>query len=252
MLSTAASSPASGRRRERRGQPDDIGTCYRFQAHDQKSPDDTTPFRAQSGEYYSCFYFDVPWPEGTQAVSTRALDAPHAHHFSLYDATDPYVDGQITRQATDCGFQPRTCSRSTARTEPSATNAGRRRAATAGAGLGPRSAARGALLQSRRRGRRQRGRGAVQRTGAASARWPASRCSTSTVRNCRRGKRPTCRSCAARTFGGDIHVFRAFPHMHARGIVTRPRRSSARTARSSSSWMSHSTSTTNALRHATR
>jgi hypothetical protein len=88
-------------------EPPEVGACYRVQAHDQPLADDSTPFRAPSGEYYSCFYFDVPWPEGSQAVSVRALDAPLAHHFTLYDATEHYESGQITREAADCGLQPR-------------------------------------------------------------------------------------------------------------------------------------------------
>ena len=87
--------------------PDDIGECYRFQAHDRPVPGDTTPFQVENGEFYSCFFFAVPWPEGSQAVMLRSLDSKLTHHWQLYHTIERYEDGQTTRRAADCGFNLR-------------------------------------------------------------------------------------------------------------------------------------------------
>ena len=53
---------------------DDIDRCYRLQVHDQPVAGDTTPYSVSSGEFYSCFYFDVPWPADAQALTVRSID----------------------------------------------------------------------------------------------------------------------------------------------------------------------------------
>ena len=88
-------------------EPDDIGECYAFQAHDSATPGDKTPFQLPNGERYACFYFSVPWPENSQAVVLRSLDTPRTHHWQLYHVLESYTDGSVTRDAENCGFDLR-------------------------------------------------------------------------------------------------------------------------------------------------
>lgn len=78
--------------------------CYRFQAHDLAVADDETRFAAPAGEYYSCFFFDVPWSDGAQAVSFRSLETPLVHHWGLADTTADYTPGDVVRDAPNCGL----------------------------------------------------------------------------------------------------------------------------------------------------
>jgi hypothetical protein len=199
-------------------QPDDTGACYRFQAHDLESAGDTTPFQAQSGEYYSCFYFDVPWPKGTQVVSTRALDAERAHHFSLYDADDPYMPGQITRQATDCGFPARNVLAIYGKNEPALTKL------PDGVGLRLPDPGTGhsVLLEVHYF---NPGEAAADSVGVELCTAAAPRAHTAgiTLLNVDEFVLPPRQatdigSTCSPKVQGDIHVFRALPHMHARGI----------------------------------
>ncbi|HMI91283.1 MAG TPA: hypothetical protein VK509_07965 [Polyangiales bacterium] len=89
------------------GAPDDLGACYQVRAHDLEVAGDQTPFRVANGEFYSCFYFDVPWAGSSQAVTIRSLDTPRVHHWQLYHVIEPHEDGQIIRRASDCGYDLR-------------------------------------------------------------------------------------------------------------------------------------------------
>jgi hypothetical protein len=85
----------------------EIDRCYRLQVHDQPVAGDTTPYSVSSGEFYSCFYFDVPWPANSQALTVRSIDAPLTHHWMLYHVTEAYTPGQIIREADNCGLDVR-------------------------------------------------------------------------------------------------------------------------------------------------
>ena len=75
--------------------PEEIEACYEFYAHQNSTPGDKEPFVARSGEYYTAFYFDVPWEGEKQAVLFRSSDTNITHHWLLYDTPEPMPDGTV-------------------------------------------------------------------------------------------------------------------------------------------------------------
>lgn len=73
-------------------------TCYQFQAHNSPVPGDKTPFAiGGNDEFYSNFYYDMPWPADAQAVRIRELGSdPKVHHWLVYlDENGNSPDGAI-------------------------------------------------------------------------------------------------------------------------------------------------------------
>lgn len=196
---------------------DDIGECYRFQAHDRAVAGDATPFQAPSGEFYSCFYFAVPWPAGSQAISLRSLDTPLTHHWQLYHTVEAYTDGQMTREASSCGFDLREAlgvySHSQEREQ--------RMPEGVGLQLPPPTGGHGILLEVHYY---NPGELTPDATGVEVCTAKAPRPNNAGVAvlgpasfvvpaGTTRSVSATCTP----AYGSDIHVFRSFPHMHARG-----------------------------------
>jgi len=72
--------------------------CYEFQVHNSPVPGDKTPFAiGANDEFYSNFYYDMPWPADAQAVSIRELGTdPKVHHWLVYlDENGNGADGAI-------------------------------------------------------------------------------------------------------------------------------------------------------------
>ncbi len=66
--------------------PPDVEHCYEVHAHANSTPGDTAPLMV-SGENYSAFYFDAPWPDGSQGVYFETLPGEHPeilHHWLIY------------------------------------------------------------------------------------------------------------------------------------------------------------------------
>jgi Copper type II ascorbate-dependent monooxygenase, C-terminal domain len=82
--------------------PPDVEDCWEIRAHANSTPGDTTPLTV-SGENYSSFYFDAPWPAGSQAVYFETLPGDHPeilHHWLIYaeeNANEP--DGKVVYPA---------------------------------------------------------------------------------------------------------------------------------------------------------
>lgn len=76
--------------------PDEIDECVQLFAHQNSSPGDTTPFQARGGgEYYTAFFWDVPWEGTKQALEYRFNFTGITHHILLYDTTEPASDFQV-------------------------------------------------------------------------------------------------------------------------------------------------------------
>jgi hypothetical protein len=197
--------------------PEEIGECYRFQAHDQPHAGDQTPYLAQGGEYYSCFYFGVPWAEGTQALTIRSLDTPLVHHWMLYHATEAYSDGQIIRQAADCGPMVREALGAFGLDQQ------REQHTPDGVGLQlpPPGPDHGLLLELHyfNPGQPVRDSAGVEVCTAKTPRPQTATISTlaATLFTLPPGQRSEIQTTCTPAFDREIYIFRAFPHMHARG-----------------------------------
>ena len=200
-------------------EPDDIGECYRLQAHDKPVPRDVTPFQVESGEFYSCFYFAVPWPEDSQAVVLRSLDTPLTHHWQLYHTVESHEDGQTTRRAADCGFDLREALGVYSHSEE------RDQYMPAGVGLQlpPPGQGHGLLLEIHYW---NPGEPIADTTGVeiCTAKTPRPNSAGVAVLGpayftLPPGAETTASGTCTPAYRGDIHVFRSFPHMHARGIA---------------------------------
>ena len=67
------------------GPPPD-STCYELKAHGQPVAGDSSPWMVKN-QHYACFYFDTPWPQGSQGVYFAPLfdgNPNLVHHFLLY------------------------------------------------------------------------------------------------------------------------------------------------------------------------
>jgi Copper type II ascorbate-dependent monooxygenase, C-terminal domain len=82
--------------------PADVGTCYPLKAHQQSVAGDLTPHVVEPGEHYSCFYLDMPWPAGAQAVELRAKPGPAAHHIMLFEEASAAPAGKVLAQQPHC------------------------------------------------------------------------------------------------------------------------------------------------------
>ena len=198
--------------------PDDIGECYRFTAHDLAVADDTTPFRVDPGEHYACFYFGVPWPADSQALSMRSLDSNLTHHWQLYHTVEPHQAGQILRGQSSCGFDLREVLGVYSHGEERET----RMPDGVGLELPPPTDNHGILLEIHYY---NPGEVVGDTTGVevCTAKTPRPNVASFTVIgaplfNLPAGQRTTVHGTCTPAYDGEIHVFRSFPHMHARGI----------------------------------
>lgn len=198
--------------------PEDLGECHQLRAHDRAEPGDRTPFRVASGEYYSCFYFAVPWPKDSQAVLIRSLDTPRVHHWQLYHVVEPYQDGQITRQASDCGYDLREALGVYSHSEQRETHMPE----GVGLGLPPPGGDHGLLLEIHYY---NTGDEAADDTGVeiCTARTPRAQVAGisglgPSVFALPAGKTTSVSSLCTPAAKRDMHVFRSFPHMHAHGV----------------------------------
>lgn len=198
--------------------PEDIDRCYRLEVHDQPVAGDTTPYRVESGEFYSCFYFDVPWPAGSQALRVGSLEGPLTHHWMLYDVTEPYEDGQITREVPNCGLELRAIlGVHTLHDQPA-----QQMPAGVGLALPPPGSGHGLLLEVHYF---NSGEPTTDASGAevCTARTPQPHVADlselgANVFALPPGQRYDLPTSCMPSFNGEIHVFRSFPHMHARGV----------------------------------
>jgi hypothetical protein len=85
-------------------QPDEIDHCYPLLAHNVEQPGDTTPYRVPSGETHACFIFDIPWSGDAQALSFRSHLSPVVHHWLLSDQSEDLKDGTILKDRPNCNF----------------------------------------------------------------------------------------------------------------------------------------------------
>jgi hypothetical protein len=198
---------------------DDLGECYRFQAHDRPEPGDTVPFQATTGEYYACFFFSVPWPDGSQAISLRSLDTNISHHWQLYRTTEAYVDGSITRDALNCGADERGVLGVYSHSEQ------REQRMPEGVGLvlPPSAPENGILLEIHYYNPSDT---VPDSTGVevCTAARPRPHAADLTVLglplfSLPPAQRTTLEARCAPTYDGSINVFRTYPHMHARGVA---------------------------------
>jgi hypothetical protein len=71
--------------------PKEGETCYDLPAHQNPTPDDTTPYSVRTGEHYEQFYFKVPW--GPDEVMTRFGgkfdNIAVVHHWLLFTSAHP-------------------------------------------------------------------------------------------------------------------------------------------------------------------
>ncbi len=198
--------------------PDDIGECYKLQAHDKPVPGDTTPFVVENGEFYSCFYFAVPWPAGSQAVMLRSLDTPLTHHWQLYHTLESYQDGETIRRGADCGFDLREALGVYSHSEE------REQYMPEGVGLElpPPGPDHGLLLEVHYWNPNEP---VADTTGVEVCVAKSPRPNTAGIAvlgpayfTLPPGEETTASATCTPSYRGDIHVFRSFPHMHARGI----------------------------------
>jgi hypothetical protein len=198
---------------------DDLGECYRFQAHDKPVPADTTPFQAPNGEHYACFWFAVPWPADAQAISLRSLDTAITHHWQLYRTSEPYVDGAITRNQPNCGIENRSVLGVYSHSEQ------REQRMPAGVGLllPPPTQDNGILLEVHYYNPNETAldSAGVEICTAAQPRPNAADVTVlgSSIFELPAGQRTAIESSCAPGFEAPINVFRSYPHMHARGIA---------------------------------
>ena len=79
------------------------GNCYEFPVHAQSAPGDKTPFPV-SGQFYSAFYYDMPWDGDAQAISFRSKfdgRSDIVHHWLVYlDENDNQADGTVVAQGS--------------------------------------------------------------------------------------------------------------------------------------------------------
>lgn len=79
------------------------GRCYTFPVHANSVPGDTTPFPV-SGQFYSAFYYDMPWDGDVQAISfnTKFDSRPDIiHHWLVYlDENDNQPDGTVVARGS--------------------------------------------------------------------------------------------------------------------------------------------------------
>jgi hypothetical protein len=198
----------------------EIDQCYRVAAHDLPMAGDTTPHHVASGESYSCFYFSVPWREGSQALSIRASDDPLAHHLLLYEVTEAYTDGQITRGASNCGLDGgRQVLAVHTHSEPSEQDM----PVGVGLQLPPPGSGHGLLLEVHYF---NTGDSADDSTGfdVCTAKTPRPHTAGIGMLGASDFVLPPAQATDVQNtctlqFKGDVHVFRSLPHMHARGVA---------------------------------
>lgn len=196
----------------------EIDQCYRFVAHDREVEGDETPFSAPPGEYYGCFFFDIPWDDGAQAIAFRSLDTAITHHWALADTVQEFAPGAIVRDAPNCGLGAQHLLAVYGINQQKELNF------PEGVGLelpGP-SSGRGVLLGVHYF---NQGSATTDQAGVEVCTAKEKRKNTATVSLLGSelfllppAMETTIEGYCTPNADGDIHVFRSFPHMHARGV----------------------------------
>jgi len=77
-------------------------TCYEFRVHGQSSPTDTSKFSIATGQSYSQWYYDIPWPAGTLATRFGAKfdNLAVLHHWLAFSSTSGNAGGTVVRNVT--------------------------------------------------------------------------------------------------------------------------------------------------------
>jgi hypothetical protein len=72
-------------------------TCYEFLTHGVSSPTDTSKFNVPTGESYSQWYFNVPWPAGSLATrfGSDFDNLAVLHHWLAFSSTSPNAHGTV-------------------------------------------------------------------------------------------------------------------------------------------------------------
>ena len=76
-------------------QPGPGETCYEFKVHQSTTAVDEEPFAIPVGEQYEQFYYKVPWPADTVAVSYATVpdNAAVLHHWLLFATNEVQAEG---------------------------------------------------------------------------------------------------------------------------------------------------------------
>lgn len=196
---------------------EDLGACYTIRAHELSQAGDTTPHQVEPGEYYSCFYFDMPWPDAAQAIRIRTDAGPSVHHVELFHLDNPGPAGQVLGQQANCGATPR----SPLAIWVAGVSPEQNMPPEVGLTLPPRAAGRGLLLEvhySNPSGTLLDDSG-VEICTAASPRPIVAAISTvgAPSFSLPPGQQTTVNATCTPVFDGEVHMFRSIPHMHARG-----------------------------------
>jgi hypothetical protein len=70
-------------------------TCYELLTHQSTSSVDATKYSVSTGEHYEQFYYDIPWPAGTQGTRFGAKfdNLTVLHHWLLFTSTSGKANG---------------------------------------------------------------------------------------------------------------------------------------------------------------
>ena len=198
--------------------PAEIDRCYPLLAHGVSGTDDQSPFHVPSGESHACFVFDVPWSGDVQAVSIRSRQSTAVHHWLLSDHTGDIQGGSVLPDRADCNLSAHKIFAVSAVNQQSELNmppgVGLQMPAGGGSArmmLGmhyfntgePVDDTSGAEICVARAPRPQTA--SITELGVSLLNLPPHR-STDVSSTCRP------------SYNGEIHIIRAFPHMHARGV----------------------------------
>lgn len=195
-----------------------IETCHTLRVHEREIGGDATPHVVEPGEHYSCFYFDVPWPIGAQALRVRTDAGPGAHHIELFHVDTTQPDGAILRQQPHCGLStsaPLAIWGSGQRSEQSAP---------AGVGLALPAPSNAGRLRMDVHYLNPWGHAVtdISRVEVCTANTPQPRVADIAMLGApsftlQPGQTALVSGTCTPTHAGDIHLWRTFPHMHARG-----------------------------------
>jgi hypothetical protein len=92
---TTARGPGSKDGTHGRIEPGPGETCYEFKVHQSTTSVDDVPFAIADGEQYEQFYYNVPWPAESVAVSYATItdNAAVLHHWLLFATNELQQEG---------------------------------------------------------------------------------------------------------------------------------------------------------------
>jgi hypothetical protein len=72
-------------------------TCFELHMHGQARAGDTSKYTIRSGEYYSCFFYKLPWNEPSEGVrfGNKFENEAVLHHWLLYTTSQAQQDGAV-------------------------------------------------------------------------------------------------------------------------------------------------------------